>query len=107
LGDQADQLLADLDIVAERVRKIGGSTILSVEHILRLARLRGNDADAISPPNMLKELRLDNRRLTGFLRDAHLICSDYVDIASANVLQTLIDNAEKRIWFLTETMRLA
>jgi starvation-inducible DNA-binding protein len=105
-GEQANQLLEDLDLVAERVRKIGGSTIHSVEHVLRLARLLGNDADAISPPNMLNELRLDNRRLTGFLRDAHLICTDYVDIASASVLQTLIDNAERRTWFLTETIRL-
>jgi starvation-inducible DNA-binding protein len=105
-GEQADQLLEDLDLVAERVRKIGGPTIHSVEHILRLARLLGNDVDVISPSNMLGELRLDNRRLTEFLRDAHLICTDYVDIASAGVLQTLIDNAEKRIWFLTETNRL-
>jgi starvation-inducible DNA-binding protein len=105
-GEQANQLLEDLDLVAERVRKIGGSTIHSVEHVLRLARLLGNDADVISPPNMLNELRLDNRRLTGFLRDAHLICTDYVDIASASVLQTLIDNAERRTWFLTETIRL-
>ena len=105
-GEQANQLLADLDLVAERVRKIGGSTIHSVEHILRLARLLGNDADAIPPLNMLSELRLDNRRLTEFLRDAYLICTDYVDIASASILENLIDNAEKRTWFLTETIRL-
>ena len=106
LGEQANQLLEDLDLVAERVRKIGGSTIHSVEHVLRLARLLGNDAEAISPLDMLSELRSDNRRLIEFLRDAHLICTDYVDIASASVLQTLIDNAEKRTWFLTETIRL-
>ena len=106
LGEQANQLLEDLDLVAERVRKIGGSTIHSVEHVLRLARLLGNDAEAISTLNMLSELRLDNRRLIEFLRDAHLICTDYVDIASASVLQTLIDNAEKRTGFLTETIRL-
>jgi starvation-inducible DNA-binding protein len=104
-GEQANQLLEDLDLVAERVRKVGGSTIHSVEHVLRLARLLGNDEDVISPPNMLNELRLDNRRLTGFLREAHLVCTDYVDIASAGVLHTLIDHAEKRTWFLTETMR--
>jgi starvation-inducible DNA-binding protein len=92
--------------VGERVRKIGGPTIHSVDHVLRLARLPGNDADVVSPLNMLSELRLDNRRLTEFLRDAHLICTDYVDIASAGVLQTLIDNAEKRIWFLTESIRI-
>jgi starvation-inducible DNA-binding protein len=105
-GEQADQLLEDLDSVGERVRKIGGPTIHSVDHVLRLARLPGNDADVVSPLNMLSELRLDNRRLTEFLRDAHLICTDYVDIASAGVLQALIDNAEERIWFLTESIRI-
>jgi starvation-inducible DNA-binding protein len=103
--EQADQIFDALDTIAERVRKIGGSTIRSVEHVLRLARLRGNDAEAVSALDMLGELRRDNRKLTEFLRDAHLICTDYVDVASASVLQTLIDEAEKRVWFLTESMR--
>jgi starvation-inducible DNA-binding protein len=71
-----------------------------------LARLRGNDADVVSPREMLSELRLDNRKLAEFLRDAHLICADYADIASASALEILIDDAEKRVWFLRECMRL-
>ena len=105
LGEQADQIIDGFDSIAERVRKVGGSTIRSVEHVLRLARLRGNDAETVSATEMLGELRRDNRKLADFLRDAHLICTDYVDVASAGVLQTLIDQAEKRVWFLTETMR--
>jgi starvation-inducible DNA-binding protein len=104
-SEQASQIFRALDIIAERVRALGGDTIRSVEHILRLARLRGNDADAVSPRDMLDELRLDNRKLVGFLRDAHLICVDYVDIGTASALAALITEAEKRIWALTECMR--
>jgi starvation-inducible DNA-binding protein len=103
--EQADQIFAALDLIAERVRKLGGSTIRSVEHVLRLARLCGNDAETVPAMDMLSELRRDNRKLAEFLRDAHLMCTDYVDLASASVLETLIDEAEKRIWFLTESMR--
>ena len=103
--EQADQILAATDVIAERVRKVGGSTIRSVDHVLRLARLRGNDTETVSALDMLGELRRDNRKLADFLRDAHLICTDYVDVASASVLETLIDQAEKRVWFLTESMR--
>jgi starvation-inducible DNA-binding protein len=104
-GEQADQIFEALDLVAERVRKIGGSTLRSVDHVCRLARLRGNDADLVSPSDMLKELGRDNRKLAEFLRDAHLICSDYVDIASASALEPLIDQAERRAWFLSECLR--
>jgi starvation-inducible DNA-binding protein len=103
--EQAHQIFDALDIVAERVRKVGGSTIRSVEHVLRLARLHGNDAEMVSASDMLGELRRDNRKLAEFLRDAHLICANYVDIASASILATLIDQAEKRVWFLTESLR--
>jgi starvation-inducible DNA-binding protein len=106
-GEQADQIFGAMDIVAERVRKVGGSTIRSVEHVLRLTRLRGNDAEAVPALEMLAELRRDNQRLVNFLRDAHLICADYVDFASASVLETLIDEAEKRVWVLTESLRPA
>jgi starvation-inducible DNA-binding protein len=104
--EQADQIFRALDLIAERVRKIGGCTIRSVEHVLQLARLRGNDADLVSPSEMLRELRFDNRKLAEFLRDAHLICADYADVASASALEALIDEAEKRVWYLTECMRL-
>ena len=103
--EQADQIFNALDIIAERVRKVGGSTIRSVEHVLRLARLRGNDTETVSALEMLGELRRDNRKLAEFVRDAHLVCTDYVDVASASVLEILIDEAEKRIWSLTESMR--
>jgi starvation-inducible DNA-binding protein len=106
-GEQADQIFDAVDLVAERVRKMGGSTIRSLEHVLRLARLSGNDAEMILAVDMARELRRDNRKLAEYLHDAHLICSDYVDVASAGVLLTLIDQAEKRVWFLTETMRSA
>lgn len=104
-NEQAGQIFDGLDLIAERVRKVGGSTIRSVEHVLRLARLRGNDAETVPALDMLGELRRDNRKLVEFLRDAHLICADYVDVASASLLETLIDQAEKRVWFLTESMR--
>jgi starvation-inducible DNA-binding protein len=103
--EQADQIFDAMDIIAERVRKVGGSTIRSIEHVLRLARLRGNDAETVSALDMLGELRRDNRKIAEFLRDAHLICTDYVDVASASILETLIDEAEKRVWFLTESLR--
>jgi starvation-inducible DNA-binding protein len=103
--EQADQIIDAVDLVAERVRKVGGSTIRSVEHVLRLARLSGNDEEMVLVLDMVGELRRDNRKLAEFLRDAHLICTDYVDLASASVLESLIDQAEKRVWFLTESMR--
>jgi starvation-inducible DNA-binding protein len=103
--EQADEIFNAVDLLASRVRKLGGSTIRSLEHVLRLARLRGNDADRISAFEMLGELRRDDRKLAESLRDSHLICTDYVDVASAGVLGTLIDEAEKRVWFLTESMR--
>jgi starvation-inducible DNA-binding protein len=103
--EQASQIFDALDPIAERVRKVGGPAIRSVEHVLRLARLRGNDDEAVPALDMLGELRRDNRKLAEFLRDAHLICADYVDVASASLLETLIDQAEKRVWFLTESIR--
>jgi starvation-inducible DNA-binding protein len=102
--EQAKEIFNALEIVAGRVRKVGGSTIRSVEHVLRLARLRGNDAETVPALEMLRELRRDNRKLSEFLRDAHLICTDYVDVGSAGVLATLIDEAEKRVWHLTESL---
>jgi starvation-inducible DNA-binding protein len=104
-NEQAEEIFNALEIVAKRVRKVGGTTIRSVEHVLRLARLRGNDAETVPALEMLRELRRDNRKLSEFLRDAHLICTDYVDVASAGVLATLIDEAEKRVWHLTESLR--
>jgi starvation-inducible DNA-binding protein len=103
--EQADQIFDAVDLVAERVRKVGGSTIRSVEHVCRLARLKGNDTEIVSATDMLDELRRDNRKLAQFMRDAHLVCTDWVDVASASLLETLIDQVEKRVWFLTESRR--
>jgi starvation-inducible DNA-binding protein len=104
-GEQADQIFDATDLIARRVRKIRRPTIRSVNHVLRLARLSGNDADVVSPGDMLSELYHDNQKLAEFLRDAHLICADYVDIASTSILETLIDEAEERVWYLSECMR--
>ena len=107
LDEQADQIFAATDAVAERVRKIGGTTIRSVAQIARLARLSDSNADCVTSIDMLAELRRDNERLTEYLREAHLICTDYEDVASASLLETLIDESERRGWFLFETTRQA
>ncbi len=105
--EQASQIFVATDAVAERVRKIGGATIRSVAQIARLARLSDSNADCVTSIDMLAELRRDNERLTEYLREAHLICTDYEDVASASLLETLIDESERRGWFLFETTRQA
>src|SRR5213080_2245763 len=86
LDEQADQIFAATDAVAERVRKIGGTTIRSVAHIASLARLRDSNQDNVTPIEMLSDLHRDNQRLTAYLREAHLVCTDYADVASASLL---------------------
>jgi starvation-inducible DNA-binding protein len=105
--EQAGEIFAAIDAMAERVRKIGATTIRSVRHIANLARLHGNEAERVTAAGMLAELRRDNLRLAEYLREAHLICADYEDVASASLLETLIDQAEGRSWFLQEATRLA
>jgi len=105
--EQASQIFVATDAVAERVRKIGGATIRSIAHVARLARLSDSNQDCVTAIEMLTELRRDNERLTEYLREAHLICTDYDDVASASLLETLIDESEKRHWFLSETARQA
>jgi starvation-inducible DNA-binding protein len=107
LGEQAEQIFATTDSIAERVRKVGGSTLRSVQHIVRLARLSPNEADFVAPALMLAELRSDNERLAGFMRDAHFVCGGYDDVASMGLLETWIDEAERRAWFLFECGRKA
>src|SRR5437588_12302395 len=85
LDEQADQIFAATDAVAERVRKIGGTTIRSVAHIASLARLRDSNQDNVTPIEMLSDLHRDNQRLTAYLREAHLVCTDYADVASASL----------------------
>jgi starvation-inducible DNA-binding protein len=105
LDEQAGQILATTDAIAERVRKLGGTTVRSIGHIGRLQRVADNDADYVTPPDMLAELREDNLQLTARLRALHNLCDEHGDVASASLLEPWIDEAEGRIWFLFEATR--
>jgi starvation-inducible DNA-binding protein len=105
LDEQADQIFAMTDVIAERVRKIGGTTLKSIGHVARLQRLADNDADFVTPLDMLAELADDNRRLTEAMRETHGICDEANDVATASLLENWIDESEKRSWFLFETTR--
>jgi starvation-inducible DNA-binding protein len=105
LDEQADQIFAATDIIAERVRKIGGTTVRSIGHIGRLQRIKDNDADFVTPLDMLAELRDDNKDLTARLRETHDLCDERRDVATASLLENFIDEAERRTWFLFETTR--
>jgi len=107
LDEQGDQIFATTDELAERVRKIGGTTLRSIGHIARLQRVLDNDADFVSPQDMLAELRDDNAELAARLREAHGVCDEYGDVASASLLENWIDEAERRVWFLFESTRRA
>ena len=102
LDEQAEQIFAMTDDIAERARKIGGSTLKSIGDIVRHQRLRDNDAENVAPHKMLSELRDDNSQLTGFLRAAHEICADYNDVATTSLIEVWIDQTERRTWFLSE-----
>jgi len=103
LDEQADQIFAMADPIAERVRKLGGQTLKSIGHIARTQRILDNDADYVEPSDMLAELRDDNRSLTERLREAHAICDDHEDIATASLIEVWIDETERRAWFLFES----
>ena len=105
LDEQAGQLFSITDDIAERVRKIGGGTIRSIGHIARLQRISDNDADYVDAPDMIAELREDNRALLASLREAHELCDEAKDVATASLLEVWIDEAERRVWFLFETGR--
>ncbi len=105
LDEQATQILDATDAVAERVRKIGGTTLRSVGQIARQQRLLDNDADYVTPTDMLAELREDNLQLTAFMRETHGLCDEHGDVASASLLEVWIDEAEGRAWFLFEAAR--
>jgi starvation-inducible DNA-binding protein len=102
LDEQGDQLFAMTDPIAERVRKIGGTTITSIGHVARLARVADNDAQYVEPADMLAELCEDNKSLAARLREAHNVCDEHRDIATASVIETWIDETERRTWFLFE-----
>jgi starvation-inducible DNA-binding protein len=105
LDDQATQIYAVTDAIAERVRKIGGTTLRSIGHIGRLQRLADNDADYVTPLDMLAELRDDNLQLIVHMRETHELCAESGDVASTSQLEVWIDEAEQRAWFLFEASR--
>jgi len=105
LDEQADQIYAMADPIAERVRKVGGTTLRSVGHIARLQRIKDNDADFVDALDMLAELREDNKTLAARLREVHNVCDDHRDIATASLIEVWIDETERRTWFLFEASR--
>ncbi len=107
LDEHADQIFAMTDELAERARKIGGTTIRSIGHIARLQRLSDNDADYVTPEDMLAELRDDNKQLTSIMRETHEVCSEHNDVATTSLIENWIDETERRHWFLFEMTRQA
>jgi starvation-inducible DNA-binding protein len=105
LDEQADQLYAMTDPIAERIRQTGGSTLRSIGHVARTQRIIDNDADYVDPLDMLAELRDDNLTLVARLREVHNVVDELRDIATASLVETWIDEAERRIWFLFESSR--
>ena len=105
LDEQAEQLFAMTDPIAERVRKVGGSTLRSIGHIARMQRVLDNDAEYVQALDMLAELRDDNQQLAARLREAHNVCGEHRDIATAGLIEVWIDETEQRTWFLFEASR--
>jgi starvation-inducible DNA-binding protein len=105
LDEHADQLFAMTDPIAERVRKIGGFTLRSIGNISRMQRVLDNDADYVEPLDMLAELAGDNKMLAARLREAHNVCDEHRDIATASLIEVWIDETERRTWFLFEATR--
>ena len=103
LDEHGDQIFAMTDAIAERVRKVGGSTIKSIGQVSRTQRIVDNDADFVEPSDMLAELREDNQALTSRLRDAHNVCNEHRDVGTASLIEVWIDETERRTWFLFET----
>jgi starvation-inducible DNA-binding protein len=105
LDEHAAQIFATTDDIAERVRKIGGTTLRSIGHIGRLQRVQDNDANYVTPLDMLAELREDNKQLTARLRETHDMCGEHGDVATTSLIEVWIDEAERRTWFLFEASR--
>src|ERR687891_2019636 len=105
LDEQATQIFAISDTIAERARKIGGTTIRSISDIVRNQRLKDNNKEAVSPQEMISELCDDNQQLTRSLRATHEICDRHNDVATASLIEVWIDESEKRTWFLAEINR--
>jgi starvation-inducible DNA-binding protein len=105
LDEHADQLYAMTDPIAERIRKLGGSTLRSIGHIARIQRVKDNDAEFVEPLDMLAELRENNQDLAARLREVHNVCDEHRDIATASLIEVWIDETERRTWFLFESSR--
>jgi len=104
LDEQAEQIFAMTDNIAERSRKIGGTTLRSIGDVSRNQRLKDNDRPTLTPEEMLSELRADNRELTRFLRLAHEVCEHHNDVATTSLIEVWIDESECRTWFLSEVL---
>jgi starvation-inducible DNA-binding protein len=104
LDEQAGQIFAITDDIAERARKIGGTTLRSIGDIARHQRLKDNDSARISPLDMLTDLRNDNLQFAAYLRATHELCAGHNDVATTSLIETWIDEAERRAWFLAETI---
>src|ERR1700736_5412779 len=105
LDEHADQIFAMTDDIAERVRKIGGTTVRSIGHVSRLQRIPDNDADFVTPEDMLSELHENEKALTLSMRETHNLCDEAGDVATASLLENWIDESQRRGWFLFETTR--
>jgi starvation-inducible DNA-binding protein len=105
LDEQADQLFALADPIAQRIRKVGGSTLKSIGHVSRIQHILDNDAEYVESLDMLAELREDNKMLASRLREAHDVCNEHRDIATASLIEIWIDEIERRTWFLFEASR--
>src|SRR5881392_791136 len=105
LDEHSDQLYAMTDPIAERIRKLGGLTIKSIGQISRLQRVLDNDADYVDPADMIAELAEDNQTLAARLREAHNVCDEHRDVATAILIEVWIDETERRTWFLSEIKR--
>src|SRR5438876_7928426 len=102
LDEHGVQIFAMTDDIAERARKIGGNTLHSISDISRHQRSKDNNEESVTPQQMLRELRADNQHLTQSLRSAHELCEEHNDVATASLIETWIDETERRVWFLSE-----
>jgi starvation-inducible DNA-binding protein len=105
LDEQSDQIFATTDQLAERVRKIGGTTLKSIGQVAKLQTIKDNNEDYVPPREMLRELMNDNKHVAAAMRKAHDVCDDADDVASASILENFIDETERRTWFLFEATR--
>jgi starvation-inducible DNA-binding protein len=105
LDEQGEQIFAMTDDIAERARKIGGTTLHSIGDVARRQRIEDNDEEDVSPKDMLSELCADNQHLTRSLRSNHETCDKYGDVATASLIENWLDETERRTWFLSETVR--